>query len=103
MRLPHPMTGPAPVFEAVDLVKTFGSVTALSSGSLSVEPAEVHALLGENGAGKSTLIRIAAGLVRPDSGSILVSGRQYTPRTPLDAIKAGVRIVSQEFPLAPNI
>jgi ribose transport system ATP-binding protein len=92
-----------PVFEATGLRKSFGSVAALVSASLSVAAGEIHGLLGENGAGKSTLIRIAAGLVRPDAGQTLLDGRPYARTSPSSAIAAGIRVVSQEFSLAPNI
>ncbi len=57
-----------------ELVKRFGSVTAVDGISLDVKPSECFGLLGPNGAGKSTLIRSIVGRVRPDSGRILIFG-----------------------------
>ena len=63
-----------PLIETANLVKKFGSFTALNGVDLSVFPGEVHALLGDNGAGKSTLIKILSGVFPPTSGEIKVEG-----------------------------
>ncbi len=68
---------------------------------LTVEPGEIHALLGENGAGKSTLMNVLYGLYQPDGGEILVDGRAVTFRGPGDAIAAGIGMVHQHFMLIP--
>lgn len=63
--------------------KSYGRSRILHDVDLSAGPGEVVALTGENGAGKSTLLRICAGLLRPDSGTIAVSGHTgYCPQTP---------------------
>ncbi|HEV7965474.1 MAG TPA: ABC transporter ATP-binding protein, partial [Actinoplanes sp.] len=68
---------------------------------ITVEPGEVHALLGENGAGKSTLMNQLYGLLQPDEGEILVDGETKTFRSPRDAIAAGIGMVHQHFMLVP--
>ena len=70
------------LLEATDVSKTYGAVVALSRASLAVRQTEVHALMGANGAGKSTLVKILTGAVTPDSGRIVVRGRErmVTPR-----------------------
>jgi len=68
---------------------------------ITVEPGEVHALLGENGAGKSTLMNQLYGLLQPDEGEILVDGEPKVFRSPRDAIAAGIGMVHQHFMLVP--
>ena len=69
---------------ATGLRKTFGSVAALDGLSLDVRRGTIYGLLGPNGSGKTTLIRVLAGLVRPDAGTVTVLGR-----TPRAAVAAG--------------
>jgi general nucleoside transport system ATP-binding protein len=68
---------------------------------ITVEPGEVHALLGENGAGKSTLMNQLYGMLQPDEGTIVVDGKARTFRSPRDAIAAGIGMVHQHFMLVP--
>ena len=56
-------------------------------------------MVGENGAGKSTLIKIICGIYSPDGGQVLLDGEPYKPRTPREAMDAGIRVVYQEFNL----
>jgi simple sugar transport system ATP-binding protein len=83
------------------ITKHFGSVTVLDAVSFHLRPGTVHALLGENGAGKTTLMRIAFGMVRPDSGTVHAGGRALRLRSPADAIAAGIGMVHQHFTLVP--
>jgi ABC-2 type transport system ATP-binding protein len=57
-----------------ELVKKYGTFTAVNGVSLDVRPGEIHGFLGPNGAGKTTTIRMIAGLLKPTSGRILVNG-----------------------------
>jgi len=63
-----------PVIQANEITKVFGTATALSGLNLRVMPGEIYGLLGPNGAGKTTMIKIIAGLIEPNSGSVQVLG-----------------------------
>lgn len=91
--------------EAVSLrniTKRFGDVVAVSAASLSIELAEVHALVGENGAGKSTLMNVLYGVHRSDGGEIFIRGEATDIANPADAIQRGIGMVHQHFKLAPS-
>ncbi|MBO0892379.1 MAG: ATP-binding cassette domain-containing protein, partial [Acidothermales bacterium] len=68
---------------------------------LTVEPGEIHGLLGENGAGKSTLMNVLYGLYEPDEGEIVIDDDPVKFRGPKDAMAAGIGMVHQHFMLVP--
>ena len=70
-----------PILECNKLTKTYGGVTALDHIDLAIEPGRIVGLLGPNGSGKTTLIKIAAGLLQPSQGSILIDGQVPSPKT----------------------
>jgi simple sugar transport system ATP-binding protein len=74
-------------------------VVANDQVSFDIGAGEVHALLGENGAGKSTLVKMIYGLVKPDSGTMLLRGEPYTPSEPRQARADGIAMVFQHFSL----
>ena len=76
--------------------KHFGATQALAGVDFDVAPGEVHALVGENGAGKSTLMKVLSGAHTPDRGNMLLDGKPYKPRNPLDARRRGVAMIYQE-------
>jgi ribose transport system ATP-binding protein len=92
-----------PILELHGIVKHFPGVTALDSVDLVVAPGEIHALVGQNGAGKSALIKILSGAYTADAGEMRLAGAPYSPRTPLDALEAGIRVVYQEFNQLPYL
>ncbi len=83
------------------ITKRFGGLVENDHIDLTVEPGEIHALLGENGAGKSTLMNVLYGLLQPDEGEILVDDKPIKIKGPSDAIKAGIGMVHQHFMLVP--
>ncbi|TDB89170.1 sugar ABC transporter ATP-binding protein [Actinomadura sp. KC216] len=91
------------VLRAQNITKTYGGVTALADGAMSVEPGSVHALLGENGAGKSTMVKVLAGTIRPDAGTLTMDGRPVAFHNTADAVRHGVAVVSQELNLFPDL
>src|SRR5689334_5891691 len=82
------------------LTKRFGSVLANAGVDLRVERGSIHGIVGENGAGKSTAMKMLYGLLRPDSGEIIINGQVRHWSSPADAIASGIGMVHQHFMLA---
>jgi simple sugar transport system ATP-binding protein len=93
----------APLLAVRDVGKRFAAVQALANVSLDFRAAEIHALLGENGAGKSTLMHVLAGLLRPDTGTIVVDGRAVRFVSARAARRAGIGMVHQHFTLVDTL
>jgi len=83
------------------ITKRFGSFTANDQISITVEPGEIHSLLGENGAGKSTLMNVLFGLLHPDEGEILIDGVPTKFSNSGEAVRRGIGMVHQHFMLVP--
>lgn len=86
--------------------KAFGATQALRDVSVTVRPGEVHGLVGGNGSGKSTLIKILAGVLMPDAGTITIGGTTLTGlpgARPEDAREAGLRVVHQKSSVFPDL
>jgi general nucleoside transport system ATP-binding protein len=83
------------------ITKRFGSFTANDQISITVEPGEIHSLLGENGAGKSTLMNVLFGLLHPDEGEILIDGVATKFSNSGEAVRRGIGMVHQHFMLVP--
>lgn len=79
-----------PVIEARALVKRFGAVTAARDVSVEILPGTISGLIGTNGAGKTTFINMITGYLRPDSGSILLQGREIVGLSPRRITRLGV-------------
>src|SRR5437868_8637690 len=87
--------------ELRDISKRFPGVRALDDVSVAIRPGEVHAIIGQNGAGKSTMINVVSGMIRADSGSILLTGRPVTIDSTRTALELGIATVYQELSLLP--
>ncbi|UCR90567.1 ABC transporter ATP-binding protein [Mycetocola spongiae] len=83
------------------ITKRFGALVANDHINLTVEPGEIHCLLGENGAGKSTLMNVLYGLYRAEEGDILLDDTVVKFEGPGDAMAAGIGMVHQHFMLIP--
>jgi len=94
---------PARGLSATGISKRFGGVNALIQVDLSIQPGEVHGLVGENGAGKSTLIKILSGGLKPDSGSVHLDGTLRSYSSPAAARKDGVVTIFQELAIVPEL
>jgi len=91
-----------PLIAVRGLAKRYGGVVALESMNLEVQRGTIHAVVGENGAGKSTLMKVLAGAVRPDSGTITLDGQEVVIDSPNAARRRGIGIVYQELSLFPQ-
>lgn len=85
------------------IVKEYPGVRALDCVDFDLRAGEVHCLVGENGAGKSTLIKILAGAVKKDEGSILLEQKPTEIQSPIDAQRFGIGIIYQDFKLVDEL
>jgi len=93
----HPPVLRAEVLRAESLTRSFGQVSALSTLSLQVAAGELYGLVGPDGAGKTTALRIFAGMIGYDSGSVTVLGQPPMSRAP--ELRAAVGYMPQQYSL----
>ncbi len=91
-----------PALACRDVTVRYGAVTALENVSLEFATGGIHAVLGQNGAGKTTFARVCAGILRPDSGTLVVNGSEIEAGRVDRARAAGVELVHQNFALPPS-
>lgn len=87
----------------VGITKIFPNVIANDSVDFELKYGEIHGLLGENGAGKTTLMNILYGVYKPDKGEIYIDGSPVYIKSPKDAIRLGIGMVSQFPELVENM
>ncbi len=97
--LPSLAAAPPPRLVLTGITKRYPAVLANSDVALSVQPGQIHAVLGENGAGKSTLMKIIYGVVQPDAGTLHFNGQLVRVRSPQAARALGISMVFQHFSL----
>ena len=91
------------VLELRHVAKHFGAIEAVRDVSFSLDAGEVVGLMGDNGAGKSTLVKMIAGNFRPNSGTMLMDGKEVVMHRPLEARQHGIEIVHQDLALCDNL
>ncbi len=94
-----------PLLSVENVSKSFGGVEALRDGSFDLYRGEVLAIVGGNGAGKSTLIKVVAGAHVPDTGRIVINGKEV-PRAEHSVSHMqdrGIEVVYQDLALVPNM
>jgi simple sugar transport system ATP-binding protein len=92
-----------PRVELQNIQKTFGAVQSLRGVNLKVYPGEVLGLVGDNGAGKSTVMKVLAGTVTPDDGTILYEGNPVRFARPRDARRLRIEMVYQDLSLCDDL
>jgi ribose transport system ATP-binding protein len=92
-----------PLLRMAGISKRYGGVRALEGARLECARGRIHAVLGENGAGKSTLIKVLAGVVKPDAGTIELDGKPIALPGPAAANRIGIVSVFQELSLLPDL
>jgi simple sugar transport system ATP-binding protein len=86
------------------IVKIYPNGVVANNGTdFSVDPGEIHALVGENGAGKTTLMKILFGIEEATGGQIFLNGRETHIKSPIDAIHKGLGMVHQHFMLVESM
>lgn len=96
-------SGTVPLLAVEAVTKTYPGVVANHEVSITLEPGEIHTVLGENGAGKTTLMALIYGLQRADSGRIVLDGETLALGSPSDALARGIGFVQQHFSLTPTL
>ncbi|MFG6146964.1 sugar ABC transporter ATP-binding protein [Halobacillus sp. B23F22_1] len=86
-----------------EIDKSFSGNHVLQKVNFSVQPGEVHALMGENGAGKSTLVKVLTGIHPRDNGMITVKGNEVEFSHPKQAEKQGIVVIHQELNIIPHL
>jgi branched-chain amino acid transport system ATP-binding protein len=94
---------PTALLELEGLTAGYGRVPVIHDISAAVGPREVVTIVGPNGAGKSTLLKAVAGILSPDSGSVMLDGQAVTGLAPHELAKRGIGYVPQSEDVFPDL
>jgi ABC-type branched-subunit amino acid transport system ATPase component/ABC-type branched-subunit amino acid transport system permease subunit len=100
---PHGTSDDRPVLlRATDITASYGALRAVDGVGLQLRGGEVHALIGPNGSGKSTVLKVLAGEMRPDDGSVEIAGRVVTQSSQAERVLIGVAATPQRTVVLPR-
>ncbi|MCZ4353747.1 ABC transporter ATP-binding protein [Roseovarius aestuarii] len=98
-----------PALDLSGITVTFGGIHALTDVNLTLKPGQIHALIGPNGAGKTTLVSVLSGELKPDHGTVRLSGENINSLKPYQRARRGLlrtyqlTALFQHIPLKQNI
>ncbi len=102
--MPPSAAAPPPALACVGLHKRFGDTVAVDGVDLEVPPGRLTALLGPSGCGKTTMLRMVAGLLAPDAGTIAIDGQPVAgPALHVPPERRNVGLVFQDYALFPHL
>lgn len=91
------------ILQYKEVTKRYGSNLALDHLDLDLEPGRIVGLLGPNGAGKTTMIKMAAGLIQPSAGTVLVDGMEPGKETKAETAYLSDRVVFSDYMTAQDL
>ena len=87
----------APMLEVKSLSISFGGLKAVDSFDVTIDKGQLYGLIGPNGAGKTTIFNLLTGVYKPDTGSIVLDGKNITGKRPLKLTSAALPVPSRIF------
>ena len=91
------------MLEVKNLGISFGGLRAVNGFNITIQEGELYGLIGPNGAGKTTVFNLLTGVYKPDTGSILLDGKDITTLHAIDISKAGIARTFQNIRLFKNM
>lgn len=91
------------LLELQGLSRSFGGIVAAEDIDLTLDAGDLHCLIGPNGAGKSTVFKLIVGLIKPQSGKVLLKGRDITRAEPFERARLGISMKYQTTRVFTNL